>query len=121
MTIGLGRMYLRPGNLWRTFRVQRKQTQIVSGYSKETYKDTGAVIRGVLAEAQDSANDRMKLMWDQEQHSLTHTMVVKGKSDVKRGDMLSCDERTWLVLYNDDVGALGLAGLIYLEERNDVK
>ena len=122
MITGLGRMYLRPGNLWKSFRVLRKTTGIdQNGYPKETFKETGMILYGVLAEAQDSANDRMKLMWDQEQHSLTHTMVARGKPDLKRGDFLTCDERAWLVLYNDDVGALGLAGLVYLEERNDVK
>ena len=119
--MGLGRMYLRPGNLWKSFRVMRKDTKIESGYSKELYEDTGMVLYGVLAQAENSANDRMKHMWDQNLHSLTHTMVVRGQVNLKRGDMLSCDERAWLVLYNDDVGALGVAGLVYLEERNDVK
>ena len=119
--MSLGRMYLRPGNLWKSFRVMRKVTRIVSGYPKELYDDTGMILYGVLAQAQDSANDRMKHMWDQNLHSLTHTMVVRGTADLKRGDFLTCDERSWLVLYNDDVGALGVAGLVYLEERNDIK
>ena len=114
-------MYLRPGNLWKCYRVFRKKTRIVSGYQKEIHEGTGETVMGVLAEAQDSANDRMKNMWDQRVHSLTHTMVVRQKTDLKIGDMLTLDGKAWLVLYNDDIGALGLPGLIYLEERNDVK
>lgn len=118
---GLGRMYLRPGNLWKCYRLFRKMTRIDGGYPKEEYEETGESVIGVLAKAQDSESSRMKLMWDQREHSLSHTMVVRGKANVKLGDMLTLGGKAWLVLYNDDVGALGVAGLLYLEERNDVK
>ncbi len=119
--MNLGAMYLRPGNLWKSFRVKRKLTYNHYGTVKEEYEDTDLAVLGILAEANDSQNERYKHMWDQTQHSLTHTMVVRGKAPLMKMDLLTCDERAFLVLYNDDVGALGLAGLIYLEERNDIK
>ena len=116
-----GTMYLRPGNLWKSFRIKRQKTANVNGHSVESYEDTDQSITGVLAEAEENDRERTKHMWNQAQHSLTHTLVIRGKTDARKGDMLTCDERAFIVLYNDDIGALGYAGLIYLEERNDIK
>jgi hypothetical protein len=114
-------MYLRPGNLVKNMRVMRRETGLVRGHPVDGYQDTGETVRGVLAQAEDSNVDRYKHLWDQAQHSLTHTMVAHGTQGLRRGDMLTCDGRAWIVLYCDDIGALGAAGLVYLEERNDVK
>lgn len=114
-------MYLRPGNLWKDYHVFRKSTKNTNGYRVDTWIDTGELITGVLAEASTADSERTKHLWDQDQHSLTHTMVVRGRSDVLKGYMLSLGEKAYLVLVNDNVGALGMAGLLYLEERNDLK
>lgn len=116
-----GAMYLRPGNLWKDFEVKEKRTGVVDGYAETGYFDTGRHLIGILAEADSNLSDRMKHRWDQDQHSLTHTLVVRGRADVKKGDFLVADERGFFVLLNDDIGALGVSGIIYLEERNDVK
>lgn len=65
--------------------------------------------------------ERMKHRWDQEQHSLTHTLVIRDSADVKQGDYLTTAGRTFLILLSEDPGNLGATGLIYLEERNDLK
>ena len=78
-------------------------------------------ISGILAEASTHESDRMKHRWDQEQHSLTHTLVIRDSANVKQGDYLTTAGRTFLVLLCEDPGNLGATGLIYLEERNDLK
>lgn len=115
-----GRMYLRPGNLWATFQAQRLETENVNGRVVEEMKE-GKIFLGILAEADSNMADRMKHRWDQDQHSLTHTLIVRGREDIRKGDVLTMGSRNFLVLLNDDIGALGATGMVYLEERNDVK
>lgn len=117
----LSSMYLRPGNLWKSLRLKRRKVVKVYGDTKVEYEDTGKTVTGILAEVENSQSERTKHLWDQSQHTLTHTMVVRGKADLKKGDFLAYDEKAYLVLYNDDVGELGIAGMVYLEERNDIK
>lgn len=114
-------MYLRPGNLYKDFLVKTKITEMKNGYPVEKYAETEKHVIGVLAEASSKLSDAMKNRWDQSQHSLTHTLVVRGKSHVKKQDHLILGERGFLVLSIDDISALGISEIIYLEERNDVK
>lgn len=114
-------MYMRPGNLYKDFRIERLEVGVASGFPFEKYVDNGEHLHGVLAEASSNLSERMKHRWDQEQHSLTHTLVTNKKPDVRKGDHIIFGERGFFVLAADDVGGLGIAGIIYLEERNDVK
>lgn len=114
-------MYLRPGQLWKSFRVKRKKAEQVVGTSRQTYEDTDLAVMGVLADATQSQADLNKFKWDQAQHSLTHTMVLRRREDLRRGDLLTNDERAFLVLHNEDIDTLGLYSILYLEERNDIK
>lgn len=114
-------MYLRPGNLYKDFLVKSNMTEIKGGYSVNKYVETGNHVIGVLAEASSKLSDNMKNRWDQSQHTLTHTLVVRGKSHVKKQDHLILGERGFLVLTIDDISTLGISEIIYLEERNDVK
>ena len=116
-----GKMYLRPGELWKEYRVKRLRTANQRGYPVNSWEDTGDTVRGVLAEASSNDAERTKHLWDQDQHSLTHTLVVTGTANARKGDLLTHGNRSFYVLVNDNVGALDGASLIYLEERNDVK
>lgn len=114
-------MYFRPGNLWKSFRIKEVRTRVVGGHPVTEYADAGRDIIGILADADSNIADRKKHLWDQDQHSLSHTLVVKGKPEIKKGDFLVLEERGFLVLLVDDIGALGVSGILYLEERNDIK
>jgi hypothetical protein len=116
-----GGMYLRPGNLWKSFRIKRLKTENQNGYPTEIYVDSQDDVKGIVSLATDNSNERMKTLFDQASHSITHQMVVIGKPDLRKGDMLIGDDIAYLVLIVDDVGLLGRTGLIYLEERNDIK
>jgi hypothetical protein len=121
MISSFGTMYLRPGNLWKDFQVRTMQTEWSGCHTTDTYADTGEHVTGILAAADSHMSDRMKHRWDQDQHSLTHTLLIRGRAGLKKGDMLILEERAFLVLLLDDVGALGVSGIVYLEERNDIK
>ena len=114
------KMYLRPGNLYKSFEVSRKKTTIENGHSVEKHIPSGDVT-GILAEADSYQNDKMKHRWDQDQHCLTHTMVIRGLADLKKGDTLHRDERFFYVLATDDPSYLGGSTIVYLEERKDVR
>lgn len=116
-----GGMYLRPGQLWKTFRIKRKVVSNQNGYPVESYEDTDETVRGILAEADTDIAHRTRHLWDQDQHSLTHTLVVKGQHNLLKGDVISYDDHVFLVLVCDDIGELGRSGLIYLEKRVDIK
>ena len=49
-------MYLRPGNLWKSFRVLKMHVDNVDGYAKNSYEDTGTIVDGILAQA--TSNER---------------------------------------------------------------
>lgn len=117
----LNYMYLRPGNLWKQYRIKRLKASNVNGNLKQEYLDTDEYVTGAVSQAENSAADRLKHLWDQSQHSLTHTMVLQEAYPLRKGDLLTAEERAYLVLATDDPGALGITGLVYLEERNDVK
>lgn len=114
-------MYLRPGNLDRSFQVKRLKVKSEKGYPVHEYIDTGESVQGVLAEATKKDTERTLHRWDQDQHSLTHTLVIRGRYDIRKEDYLILGERGFFVLTCDDIAGLGIAGIVYLEERNDFK
>ena len=113
-------MYLRPGNFWKQFTVKRLKVRMVGGYSVEEYVDTDICITGVLSEATAKQAEMVKNRYDQSQHALTHTLVIVGRAFLKKGDMITTHNRTFLVLVTDDVAVMGLSNIVYLEERNDI-
>ncbi len=122
--IPMTRMFLRPGNLWKTFDVSRNVTTNQMGYPVSEYQKTGEQVTGVISQADSNTSERTKHLWDQDQHSLSHTLVTRGKHTLRKGDILASTEdepRAYLVLATDDPAGLGITGLVYLEERNDLK
>ena len=113
-------MYLRPGNLYKAFEVSRKETILENGHPVEKHTHSGDVT-GILSEADTYQNDKMKHRWNQDQHSLTHTMVIRGRANLKKGDILHRDDRFFYVLTTDDPSYLGGSTIAYLEERKDVR
>lgn len=68
-------MYLRPGNLWKNFRVLKMHVDNVDGYAKNSYEDTGTIVDGILAQATSNERELTKHLWDQKLHSLTHAVA----------------------------------------------
>lgn len=115
-------MYLRQGNLEKDFIVKRSNEAVSDcGTPYVKYEDTGNLISGVLTEADKYQSDLKKHLWDQEQHSLTHTIVCRGGEVANKGDILVLDDRLFVVLLVDDVGGLGISTIYYAEERNDIR
>ena len=88
---------------------------------EDACEDTGTIVDGILAQATSNERELTKHLWDQKLHSLTHTLVVSGRCDLKKSDILAYEEKAYLVLAVDNAGDLGVAGIAYLEERNDLK
>lgn len=83
------------------------------------YDGNGNVVLATAADTDD--REKTKHMWDQDQHSLTHTIVSWDGPAAKKGDVLAMDSRLFLVLAIDDAGSLGVATIYYAEERNDLR
>lgn len=114
-------MFLRPGNLERNFQIRRMAIVTEKGYPTQKYMETGEIVQGVLVVATKRDTDRMKHKWDQDRHSLTHTLVARGKCTAAKNDLLLSDEKCYLVLTCDDTANLGISSILYLEERNDLR
>ncbi len=116
-------MYLRPGNLIKEFVVATKKSKRVNGRMADVYEKTSVFLNGYLTVATQTQAEQTKNRWDQDQHSLTHTIVDHGPSIAKKGDRLIHDKssRVFEVLAVDDVGELGITTIYYAEERNDVR
>lgn len=112
-------MYLRPGNLYKDFIIEKSVAKIDSrGRPKASYNEQGTeILRGALAEA----NDHQKIRWEQLQHPITHTIVQDGPPKVKPEDKLILGNRIFLVQGVDEPGSLGICSLYYVEERADIK
>ena len=70
-----GGMYLRPGNLWKDFRIKRSKMVNQNGYPKETFVDSPDSVKGIVSVAANNSNENLKTLFDQASHSITHQMV----------------------------------------------
>ena len=112
-------MYLRPGNMQKSFTVEESQVTIKdNGRAVVEYStDRNVVIRGCLA----MANARESAWFNQIGHPITHTIVQNGRPLAKADDRLHLGDRTFLIQGVDEAGSLGICTIYYAEERNDVK
>lgn len=111
-------MYLRPGNLFKDFIIEKnRETVNDSGRPVTGYSGDGAkMLKGCLS----SASERDKLHGTAD-HIVTHTIVQKGRPRAERTDRLVLGERLFYIVDIDETGMLGIATLYYAEERTDVK
>ena len=112
-------MYVRPGNLFKEFVVEKDKQKVTStGRVANNHSGNGAdILKGCLAEASDE--DRAN--HSQKDHIVTHTIVQAGSPKAKRMDKLILGNRTFYVVDVDDTGSLGISTIYYAEERRDVK
>jgi hypothetical protein len=110
-------MYLRPGNLYKDFTIEKKGASISTrGRAKTEYNsEPGEQIKAVLAEAKPQEKER----WRQLQHPISHTIVQKGTPKASAEDRLVFGERTFFIQGVDEPGALGFWTIYYVEERYD--
>jgi len=110
-------MYLRPGNLLRDFVVEKLAIGTSDiGRTERYYLPTGKVLTGVLSDA----SQEERFMWKQRQHPITHKIVQNTTRLVANiGDRLSLGTRVFYVQGVDDISALGISAIFYVEERFD--
>lgn len=111
-------MYLRTGNLVKDFVIEPiKRTVNAKGRAQTTYDtETRAILRGVIADADTNAVAR----YSQTEHPCTHQIVQRGGEKAKPGDRLVREHSHYYVLGVDNVAALGIATIYYVEERADL-
>ncbi len=110
-------MFLRPGNLNKTFILEKKTERIDENKRVKAEYDTlnPVIIRAVLAQAETSEKER----WQQLQHPISHTIVQRGRPKAKEGDRLIHDGRIFYIKGFDDPDELGAVTIYYAEERRD--
>lgn len=111
-------MYLRTGNLIKDFVIEPlKRTVNTKGRAQTTYDtETRGILRGVIADADAKAVER----YSQAEHPCTHQIVQRGGEKAKPGDRLVRDHAHYYILGVDNVAALGIATIYYVEERTDL-
>lgn len=112
-------MYIRPGNLFKEFVIEKKGTTVTdTGRVAADYKGDGSkTLKGCLADA--DAKDKESR--STKEHTVTHTIVQAGVPLAKRTDKLILGKRVFYIVDMDDAGGLGVSTIYYAEERNDVK
>ncbi|MEG1562147.1 MAG: hypothetical protein RR365_00640 [Bacteroides sp.] len=110
-------MYLRTGNLFKDFIVEKKSEittargRVTSGYENST----GDRLSAVLADATPEERER----WDQQQHSITHTLTQRGKPHAREGDRLIFGNRLFYIQGIEEPGDIGIWTIYYTQERSD--
>lgn len=111
-------MYFRTGNLIKDFIIEpisRKKNS--NGRAGTTYDtETCAILRGVIADANADAVTR----YSQAEHPCTHQIVQIGGEKAKPGDRLVRDHAMYYILGLDNIAAMGVATIYYVEERTDL-
>lgn len=112
-------MYLRPGNLYKSFVVEENRTITgKNGRPRTTYtRDGNRTLRGALAEA----TNQQRIEWQQLQHPITHTIVQDGRPKAKPEDKLILGNRVFLIQGVQEPGSIGVCTIYYVEEREDVE
>ncbi len=110
-------MYLRTGNLFKDFIIEKKSEgttargRVTSGYENSA----GERLCAVLADATTEEKER----WEQQQHPITHTLTQRGKPLAGAGDRLIFDNRLFYVQGVEEPGSLGIWTIYYAQERSD--
>lgn len=112
-------MYLRPGNLFKDFVVEKEEQKVLPNgrVAEEISSDGTRIIKGCLAQA--NAEEVAKR--SDGEHTVTHTIVQSGPPMAKRRERLVLGDRVFYIVDVDDAGSLGLATIYYAEERRDVR
>lgn len=110
-------MFIRPGNLNKTFFLERKVERVDDDRRVRAEYDVEnpIMLRAVLAEASTNEKER----WQQLQHPITHIIVQRGKAIASAEDRLVHNDRTFYIQGVDEPDELGAATIYYAEERRD--
>lgn len=110
-------MYLRPGNLPKSFVLERGKGGLKNGRPTVQYDGDGTeFLKGFLTTATEA--DRAHGTAD---HIVTHIIVQSGGQQAERTDRLILGDRLFYIVDIDPACSLGIATIYYAEERTDVK
>lgn len=112
-------MYLRPGNLFKDFVIEKNAQEVLpNGRVVDKISGDGSeILKGCLAQAKERDIENHSI----QDHIVTHTIVQNGPPKAKIRDKLVLGDRVFYICDVDDAGDLQLATIYYAEERNDAK
>lgn len=110
-------MYLRTGNLFKDFTIEKKSEGTTArGRVTSEYDTTpGTQLSAVLADATTDEREQ----WEQQQHPITHTITQRGAPLAGEGDRLVFSSRLFYIQGVHEPGGLGLWTIYYAQERSD--
>lgn len=111
-------MYFRTGNMIKDFVIEPViQAKTSTGRAATSYDtESRAILRGVIASADANAIQR----YDQTGHPITHQIVQYGGIKAKPGDRLAREHSHYYIQGVDDIAAMGIATIYYVDERMDL-
>ena len=109
-------MYLRPGNMYKDFRILTIENTKIDGrpVTNEVYTDR--ILRGCLT----GASEDVKHEWEQRNHVVTDVIEQRGGPLAKEDEVLEYMGRKYRIHGVEDIAGLGIATLYYVEERKSL-
>lgn len=110
----------RPGQQLKLFSVYRKRVEIDERgrviYSKNEALEFLEEIKGSLS----AISQKEKYKWKQMEHSISHTIVVRGKTQAQAEDILIQQGKRYDVQRVEEPGEIGIFTILYCNKRNGV-
>lgn len=108
-------VFFRCGQQLRKFTIYRKSS-ITDEKGRVSYQ-TEPIPIGTLKGSLSRIDPKERERWSQRGHTVTHTIVVRGRTQVSAEDVLKRDSRSFFVRKAPDHAELGLFTVLYCEER----
>ena len=110
----------RPGQQLKLFSVYRKKVEIDSRgrvtYSKNENLEFLEEIKGSLS----TISQKERYKWKQIEHTATHTIVIRGKTQVQPEDVLIYEGQRYEVQSVEEPGNIGIFTILYCNKRKGV-
>ena len=110
----------RPGQQLKLFSVYRKKAETDNRgrviYSKNENSEFLGEIKGSLS----AISQKEKYKWKQIEHPATHTIVVRGKTEIQPEDILVYEGQRYDIERVEEPGETGIFTILYCNKRNGV-
>lgn len=111
-------IFFRPGQVWKTFDLYRK-VQSKDNKGRVTYSGEPVFVTSFKG-ALSSINPNEQEKWNQMSHPVTHTILIRGRTDVQAEDIVKLGNRTFYVQKSRGHAEIGIFSVLFCEERTGV-
>lgn len=108
--------YLRPGNLYKDFWIEKEVTtrdergRIVRSYDKSSELRIKAILAGATPQEREA--------YRQSEHPVSHSITHRGYPKVRESQRLICEDKVYYICGVDCPGGVGIWTIYYAEQRN---